>query len=119
MSLKAKFTKNDQSFICICCGEKVNKLKYSSRDHCPKCLASVHIDIFPGDRANDCKGILKPIGVKIDGKKGYIIQYKCEKCGKLHNNRAAADDDIETIISLTNNSYNKRLAEIIKFNKIG
>ena len=54
------FTKNDEGFICKNCGRKVEKLGYTSRDHCPYCLCSIHIDNNPGDRANDCKGILRP-----------------------------------------------------------
>ncbi len=49
------FVKNDKSFICINCGKKVEKLKYTSRDHCNYCLYSLHVDITPGDRENDCK----------------------------------------------------------------
>ena len=70
-----RFRKNDEGFICAVCGHKVSPLKYSSRDHCPKCLSSIHIDILPGDRANPCKGILKPIQTLPDSKKGFIIIY--------------------------------------------
>lgn len=103
----AKFTKNDQGFICACCGAEVSALKYSSRDHCPKCLVSLHVDINPGDRLNTCKGMLVPIGIKIDNKKGYIIEYKCEKCGELHNNKAAKDDRFSTILKVMNHTYEK------------
>ena len=54
------FVKNDSEFTCVNCLKKVEKLKYTSRDHCNHCLFSIHIDVFPGDRANECKGILKP-----------------------------------------------------------
>ena len=52
------FTKRDESFVCENCGMEVEKLVYSSRDHCPYCLCSKHVDKLPGDRAEDCKGIL-------------------------------------------------------------
>ena len=55
------FIKNDEAFKCINCGSQVGKLGYTSRDHCNECLYSIHVDIFPGDRQNTCKGILKPI----------------------------------------------------------
>ena len=55
------FVKNDNEFICQNCGKKVEKLKYTSRDHCNYCLHSLHVDITPGDRLNDCKGLLVPI----------------------------------------------------------
>lgn len=100
-----KFIKNDQSFICQNCGEQVSPLGYSSRDHCNKCLVSLHVDINPGDRQNTCKGLLIPISINLDGKKGYIIEYKCKKCGKLHNNKSAKDDDFKTILKVMNHTY--------------
>ena len=75
------FKKVDESFICVNCGKEVKPLGYTSRNHCPYCLHSLHVDITPGDRANPCKGILKPIGIGNSNKKGYIINFKCEKCG--------------------------------------
>ena len=71
------FTKNDEEFICENCGSKVDPLGYTSRDHCPKCLCSKHVDINPGDRESECRGLLKPVQVLPDSKKGYIIIYKC------------------------------------------
>lgn len=96
-----QFTKNDESFICENCGKKVEKLNYTSRDHCPYCLCSKHIDIMPGDRAETCHGILKPIQVLPDNKKGYVIIYKCNKCGATKKNKAAVDDNMDLIIKLT------------------
>ena len=73
------FTKRDESFVCENCGKKVDKLIYSSRDHCPYCLCSKHVDKLPGDRAEDCKGILRPLQT-IPTKDGFDIVYKCDKC---------------------------------------
>ena len=104
-----KFSKNDQEFVCEVCGRKVSKLGYSSRDHCPFCLSSKHVDVNPGDRANECLGILVPFDVALDSKKGYVIEYRCSRCGKTHKNRSASDDSFQTILSLMNKSYEKRL----------
>lgn len=93
------FEKNDSGFICVVCGANVPPLKYSSRDHCNKCLCSIHIDVMPGDRANECKGILEPISVEYKSDK-YTINYKCKKCGKLHNNKSAKDDSFEKILQV-------------------
>lgn len=97
------FQKNDEGFICKNCGTLVEPLGYSSRDHCNRCLCSLHIDIMPGDRLNPCKGILKPIDVEVDSKKGYVIVYRCEKCGELHRNKSARDDNFDEIIKIMNN----------------
>ena len=86
--------------ICDNCGKKVSKLGYSCRNHCPFCLHSKHVDVNPGDRAEDCHGDLEPVGAELDSKKGYVIIFKCKKCGKLRRNKAAEDDNIDLIIKL-------------------
>ena len=101
-----KFTKNDSGFECLYCGEKVSPLGYTSRNHCPKCLVSLHIDVNPGDRKNECMGLLIPIGVSYSNKKGYIIKYKCEKCGQIGYNKSAKDDDFQTLLCVSNGTYN-------------
>jgi DNA-directed RNA polymerase subunit RPC12/RpoP len=99
-----KFSKNDDEFICENCGSKVERLGYTSRNHCPKCLYSKHVDINPGDRAETCHGMLEPVGIEINTKKGYIIVSRCKKCGSIRKNKAAEDDDIEKIITLSGNN---------------
>ena len=94
------FVKNDNEFICKNCGKKVGKLGYTSRDHCNFCLYSIHIDITPGDRANDCLGLLEPINVEKNSKKGEVIIYKCQKCGKIIRNIVAKDDNRERIYEI-------------------
>ncbi len=94
------FTKLDENFICESCGKNVKKLSYTSRDHCPFCLYSKHVDINPGDRLNNCKGLLKPISIE-KFKETFKIIYKCEKCNTLHKNIVAIDDDFNEIIKLS------------------
>ncbi|MBO4245504.1 MAG: RNHCP domain-containing protein [Bacilli bacterium] len=93
------FTMIDEEFTCAVCGKKVMPLNYSARDHCPYCLSSMHLDINPGDRLCDCKGILKPIDIE-KFKDTYKIIYKCEKCGYLHKNKVAIDDDFDKILEI-------------------
>ena len=57
------FIEIDEPFVCEHCGNEVKPLGYSCRNHCPKCLYSKHVDKEPGDRAEGCKGMLKPIGI--------------------------------------------------------
>lgn len=95
-----RFNELDEGFICEKCGKKVEPLIYSSRDHCPYCLYSKHVDINPGDRSNDCKGLLKPIEIE-KYKDTYKIIYKCEKCKKTHKNIIAKDDDMNEIIKIS------------------
>lgn len=101
ISMARKFTEIDEEFVCENCGKKVEKLGYSCRNHCPYCLYSKHLDINPGDRKETCHGMLEPIGIETDGKKGYVIIFKCKKCGKICKNKAAEDDDMDIIIGLS------------------
>ena len=96
-----KFNMIDEEFICQNCNKKITKLGYTARDHCPYCLYSKHVDILPGDRLNNCLGLLVPIGIE-KYRNTYKIIYKCDKCGILHKNIAAIDDDFNKIIELSN-----------------
>ena len=96
--------KNDNSFICVNCGKSVEKLEYTSRNHCPYCLHSLHVDIIPGDRANSCKGVLEPIGVENNSKKGYVIVFKCKKCHAITRNKSANDDDFDVMLEIARKS---------------
>ena len=95
-----RFVKRDEGFVCQNCGHLVPQLLSSSRDHCTHCLCSKHVDICPGDRANPCGGMLRPVGVEVSGKKGYIIKYHCDTCGLYHNCKCAPDDDLDEIINV-------------------
>jgi len=90
----------NESFECENCGKLVSKSKYTARDHCPFCLFSKHVDINPGDRSNNCLGLLKPIGIE-KFKDTYKIIYKCQKCNELHKNIMENEDNMDLIISLS------------------
>ena len=92
-----KFIMKDEEFICENCQKKVEKLNYTARDHCPYCLYSKHVEINPGDRQNNCLGLLEPISIE-KYKNTYKIIYKCTKCNKIHKNIMANDDNFEKII---------------------
>ena len=104
--MQSRFTKIDEEFICHNCGKKVEKLGYTCRNHCPSCLHSKHVDINPGDRAETCHGLLEPIGIEMSNKKGYVIVYKCKKCGQIRKNKAAKDDDFDKILEISKKSSN-------------
>ncbi len=102
-----KFTKFDEGFTCAHCGKEVLPLEYTSRNHCPFCLWSLHLDVNPGDRASECKGPLEPVGAEPNTKKGgYTIIHRCQKCGEIRRNKAAHEaktqpDNLALIIKLT------------------
>ncbi len=99
-----KFNMIDEEFVCDNCSKLVSKLNYSARDHCPYCLYSKHVDIYPGDRKNNCMGQLKPIGIE-KHKNTYKIIYKCKNCKKTHKNIMAIDDNMNIIIELSKNNF--------------
>ena len=99
-----KFTEIDEEFVCENCGKTVERLGYSCRNHCNHCLHSKHVDINPGDRAETCHGLLEPISIEMSNKKGYVIVYKCKKCGQIRKNKAAKDDDFDKILEISRKS---------------
>jgi hypothetical protein len=62
-------------FVCAKCGLEVVPLAGGGqRNHCPRCLYSMHVDgSVPGDRASGCDGLMCPIAVERSGKKGWIV----------------------------------------------
>lgn len=70
------------------------------RNHCPKCLSSVHEDHAPGDRASLCKGIMDPIGVWVRKNGEWALIHRCRSCGAIHSNRVAADDNPALLMSI-------------------
>ena len=101
-----RFVKNDSGFVCQNCGATVEPLGSSSRNHCPFCLWSRHLDIMPGDRAADCGGMMEPVRVETDAKRGLMILHRCTKCGYIGRNRAVPDakvqpDSMDELIRLT------------------
>ena len=97
-----RFNMIDEEFICEHCNKKVKKLNYTARDHCNYCLYSKHVDILPGDRKNNCHGLLKPIGIE-KYKDTYKIIYRCMKCNEIHKNIMANDDDMNMSIVISKN----------------
>ena len=53
---------------------------------------------------NDCLGLMKPVGIRYNGKKDWQVMHRCEKCGTEKVNRLAVDtkqpDDQDTINKL-------------------
>ncbi len=99
-----KFTMKDENFVCEVCGALVEKLSYTARDHCNKCLCSKHVDINPGDRSSSCKGVLVPIAIEKGKKDEFKIVYKCNKCGMIKRNVAAKDDNFDKMLEIMRQS---------------
>jgi hypothetical protein len=100
--------KINENFICLNCGEENPPAEKTCRNHCRECLCSLHVDKeVPGDRASNCKGLMKPMGIDIRGNKGIMITHKCEKCGKIIENKAATDDNSDKITEISTYGFAK------------
>ena len=93
-----------ENFVCEVCGALVEKLSYTARDHCNKCLCSKHVDVNPGDRNSSCKGVLEPIAIEKGKKDEFKIVYKCNKCGMIKRNVAAKDDNFDKMLEIMRQS---------------
>ena len=91
-----------ESFTCKVCGSLVVPEGAGSRhrNHCPKCLSSLHVDNDPGDRASLCQGIMEPVSVWVRKGGEWAIIHRCRMCGTLSSNRIAADDNPALLMSI-------------------
>ncbi|MBT3349407.1 RNHCP domain-containing protein [bacterium] len=94
------FVKINDEFPCAVCGHFNPPAPRTCRNHCQKCLCSLHVDISPGDRAESCHGILRPISIETVGGEMRSIVFRCEKCGKISKNKIAEDDDREKLLEI-------------------
>lgn len=92
------FIRTTENFICEKCGTGVEGNGYTN--HCPECLWSKHVDIFPGDRKGECGGMMEPIGVIKKGKE-YTIIHKCTKCGMEKLNKALKEDNFDMLVQIS------------------
>lgn len=84
----------NQHFNCQKCLKQVDPLRNGSyRNHCPFCLTSLHVDKkAPGDRESSCLGLMNPIDLHFNSKKGWQILHQCVRCGVEKYNKVAVDD---------------------------
>jgi rubrerythrin len=96
--MSSKFKKKIENFVCENCGFEVKGNGFTN--HCPNCLYSKHVDIFPGDREEDCKGLMEPVSAEESGGEWSII-HKCKKCGKIQKNKISPDDDFDKVVEIS------------------
>src|SRR3954465_5393084 len=89
------FTRRVENFACENCGEMIRGNGYTN--HCSACLYSKHVDIEPGDRANDCRGLMRPVDA-VTAKDGYVLTHECVKCGTRMRCRTSDGDSLDTIL---------------------
>ena len=91
-----------ESFTCKVCGTFVvpDGAGSQHRNHCPKCLSSIHVDNEPGDRASLCNGIMDPVSIWVRKDGEWAIVHRCRLCGSFSSNRIAADDNPIMLMSI-------------------
>ncbi len=95
--MSLQFQRKIEDFTCENCGVFVQGNGYTN--HCPECLWSKHVDVFPGDRANECSGLLEPIGQEMKSGEHDIL-YRCVTCKKEGRNKVAKDDNRDILATL-------------------
>jgi len=93
-----KFQKNKEDFVCDKCGHLNIGNGYTN--HCHKCLWSKHVDVNPGDRAEECCGLMEPVSLENLSDIFYVV-HECKKCGLIKRNKAQAGDDFGELIKLS------------------
>lgn len=94
--MSLKFIKNKEDFTCEKCGTFNMGDGYTN--HCFSCLWSKHVDNFPGDRAQKCGGLMRPVSIKIR-ENTYILRHKCEVCGLEKNNKTTKNDVLDNFLN--------------------
>lgn len=96
-----RITSDQEKFTCIVCGEIISGTERGQqRDHCPRCLTSIHTDQQAGDGASLCKGTMEVIAIWIDENGEWNLVHRCRSCQTLRVSRIAADDNITLLMSI-------------------
>ncbi len=93
----ARFTRVVEDFTCGHCGAPVVGDGYTN--HCPHCLWSRHVDQHPGDRAEECRGLMEPLAAGVRRDEWFLV-HRCGRCGAVRRNRVAPGDDAAQVRSL-------------------
>jgi hypothetical protein len=98
--MSKQFTHRNEGFICGNCGATVPDAQGTCRNHCTQCLCSLHVDVFPGDRASTCAGKMRPVDVFLQRGSLAGLVHECETCGYTGRNKLAPDDDRDAVMAV-------------------
>ena len=104
--MSRQFQRRIENFTCLHCGEEIEGNGFTN--HCPHCLWSKHVDVNPGDRAEECEGALEPISVEgtIENQK---IVHRCVKCQATRRCKISPEDNTERLIEIVKESAERIL----------
>ncbi|MFE0425801.1 RNHCP domain-containing protein [Streptomyces sp. NPDC058953] len=101
--LHGRSGEHGESFRCAGCrlDVSVDAPGTAHRNHCPQCLASLHLDArIPGDRASRCRGRMTAIGLAVRPDGEWLVIHRCLSCDGVSANRIAGDDNPLPLIRL-------------------
>ena len=86
---RRRFQRTVEDFTCAHCG--ATNAGDGFTNHCAVCLYSQHVDVYPGDRADLCGGMMRPVSVhKSRGR--WKLTHECERCGFTRANYARPEE---------------------------
>ncbi len=97
---KPRFQAVPENFICRQCGAQVQGTGFTN--HCPRCLYSRHVDVHPGDRADRCGNLMRPVSVTVKSGEWEQILHRCV-CGHERANKVQENDEEEALFALLEN----------------
>lgn len=100
------FIRTKENFICEHCGAEVRGDGYTN--HCSACLWSKHVDVEPGDRKEQCGGMMEPVDIYFR-KQEWIITHRCRVCGYKRNNRVSDKDNFDEVVRLEKKINEKKV----------
>ena len=92
-----RFQKRMEDFVCENCS--ATTIGDGFTNHCSSCLTSKHVDIFPGDRKEECGGLMPVTHVEKKGEK-YTLTHTCTACKQQVGDNFRDSDSFEALISL-------------------
>ncbi|MEI9966144.1 MAG: RNHCP domain-containing protein [Candidatus Moraniibacteriota bacterium] len=99
-----KFQKRIEDFVCEHCGASVSGTGFTN--HCPECLYSLHVDVYPGDRKAKCRGLMAPVRVESKGAQERLV-HQCLVCGYQKVNKVEKEDSRETLLIIARESASR------------
>ena len=98
------FQRRMEDFRCEHCGFFITGNGYTN--HCPKCLYSKHVDVFPGDRKEVCGGLMEPVLLEKEKNTEKLTQ-QCVSCGFQRKNKVDAQDEFEALLAVSRKMVSK------------
>jgi len=90
------FQRTKEDFTCEHCGTFITGNGYTN--HCPHCLWSKHVDVHPGDRAEECGGLMEPVQL-MKKRDSFSLVHRCTRCGEERSVRTVEGDDLSVLLT--------------------